>query len=180
MIHTIQDQPFKRSLDYLGLRGVVPHDYESTVLPTLSVGNMGQQTTFERPVNFNPTLDLWLVPQGETWRPYVLTGILTQAAGVTAARWILQFLTGGGALFAIMHLPAFFSQAATFSAGPVLGFTAPLNTSTNFHLIFPPGLLMPSGSRIQISATPGDGTLSIDQQAMLVYNRLGERLVDVR
>lgn len=176
----IQDDIIRRALDYFGLRGVVSHGYESTVIPTVSIGDLSAPLIAQRSVGNTPATDLWLVPQNESWRPILLMTTLVQAAGTTAARWKVLYLSASGASFFSMSLPSLWSNVAAFSVGEALLFTAALNTGTDVVTRFPDRFLMGPGSRIQITAAPGDGVITADAQSLLVYQRIGERMVELK
>jgi hypothetical protein len=181
MLHLIQDDIIRRALDFFGLRGVIPHQYEATIVPVLVVGETGSPLILQRPTPpLNPLADIWLVPPGESWHPILLAGTLTQAAAVTTARWRLQFLSASGASFGTQNLPALWDSLATFSVGEATLFTPAINQQTNFTVRFPKDFTMGPGSRITFIAAPGDGVVTIEPQSFLMYQRVGERMVELR
>ena len=180
MLHTVQDDSLKRVLDFLGLRGVVIHDYESTVLPVILVGDVGQPTEYRDPLTVNgPGLDNWIVDAGETWRPIILAGTLIQSAGAVGPIWGWDWLTGASPTFTRVPLPAIWGTIALRPAAETLTFTPAVNSTTNFIIRFPREMLMGSGSRIQWSSGPGDGALSIGSAKLLLHS-FTEPLIQIR
>lgn len=172
----IQDDIIRRALDFFGLRGVVPHDYEATVLPVSVIGNL-EQPAIVRIVS-GPLVsgtDLMIVPPGETWKPLLFAGLITQTAGTTSPRYRLNALQVAGYNF---DLRATFASLTT-SSTEVLAFSAGLNQQTRFYCDFGNDVLMPEGMSLQFIQTGGDGVIVASNQTFLMYRRLGERLVNL-
>lgn len=170
----VQDDIFRRVLDFLGLRGVVPHGYESTVLPVLHVGNMGQRTIVKRATPFVPSGNaIFTVPAGETWRVLAISGNSAQTGGTVAHRFGMQWneqTTGETFLLPI------YSQIDTRPES--LTVTATLNASINWCTWIRQEFLVPAGWQLREILYAGDGSVTM-QTCFIQFQRLGERLVDL-
>lgn len=164
----ISDQQFKRVLDFLGLRGIVQHDYVSTIIPTIQVGTMPDPTEFANSGGSAIVIGqpFFSVPSGETWAPVMFTGTIAQVAGTIAPQIAMQIspMSGGGLLLC----PCYSSQQ---SGGEVLNAVMTLNSSVRITVHFKEGLLMPSGSNLTAFAFAGDGTISLSAAGILVFRR---------
>src|SRR5262245_58316068 len=104
----IQDDILRRCLDFFGLRGVVPHDYESTILPTVNIGNLGQPTKYQLSVGTSVNSPWGAVPAGKCWRPLVATGSVVQAGGTVAIVYGISVALNG---VLSMRFPFFRAQS---------------------------------------------------------------------
>lgn len=169
--YAVQDDIVRRALDFFGLRGFIPHDYETTIQPIVILGNLEQpQIQTDNFLNSTPSTDLFLVPAGELWKPLSLAFAVTQSAGTVAPSYAVGYLSSSGATFFQQRIPAYFGS----NVGDSLSFNASLNGTTRFYVRFPDNLLMPPGSRLQYLAPTGDGTFSLVAEGGLIYRRLGE------
>lgn len=173
----IQDDIIRRALDFFGLRGVVSHEYDPTIRPVAVVANL-EQPAFVQLIGGTGLsgVDLMIVPPNETWKPILFAGTITQTAGATAPRYILNALQAGAYNF---NLRASFSTP-TLAASEVLAFTAELNVATKFFCNFGNDILLPGGTSLQYVQTGGNGVIVANSQSFLMFRRLGERLVDLR
>jgi len=165
---SIQDDVIKRAIDFFGLRGVIPHDYESTIVPTVNVGNLGQRTLSIFTSGLMGATQFGPVPAGKTWRPIVLTARFTQAGGAVA----LVFAWNAGGIL-VPFFPAQTGVGTTTSL--ILRRGATLNTVNDTTLMFPSDLLVSEGLTIQPQVDAGDGALSWN--GTLLVQELGEVLV---
>jgi hypothetical protein len=175
MAQQIQDDILRRCLDFFGLRGVVTHAYEETVLPVVLIGDLGQPTRLILSNNVSINNPWIAVPTGKCWRPLYASGQITQAAG-TVARvysigWQLNSILAGNFPF----FAATSNVANTVSE--IIERLMVLNTTDNFVVRFPPGLILPAGSILSLFALAGDGTTSIPLGASLVVQEIGENLI---
>ena len=177
MLHQIQDEILKRVLDFFGLRGVVSHDYESTVLPVVSIGDLGQKTVSLQSGNTLPTV-FTTVPVGKVWRPLMLAGRITQTGGVTAITLSVQVTGLSGPGFNIPFYTA--PSGGPDTSGLQIRRTFALNTVNDILAVFPEGLLIPAGGTVLVGAIAGDGTISMSANSSLMVQELGEGLVSLQ
>lgn len=172
MLHQIQDDIIRRALDFLGLRGIVTHDYESTVLPIVSIGNLSQPTLARQ---FNAVTDgapIATVPVGESWRLHSIRMSHTQTAGAVQVQTILiAQLPGPTTLYSFPGI----TDVST--AQETLKLILTLNGSNNIDFKMRPETIVPPGCNIFLSNLQGDGTIT--SSGVIVYNRLGEGLLSV-
>ena len=177
MLQAIQDEVIKRALNFFGLRGPVTHDYESTVLPVVVIGDLGQ-----------PTLSLqsgslitspWpLVPNSKVWRPIMASGRITQSGGTIAP--VLHCSIQGLGLPGFW-IPFYLAQALTAgTSGVQIRQAATLNSVFDFTVVFPPDLFIPAGGSVVFGLAAGDGTLSLSSGSVLLVHELGEGLVSLQ
>jgi hypothetical protein len=172
-LHLVQDSTLRRVLDFLGLRGIVQHEYESTILSTIEVAKLPSPIQVRIVTGtLIPGVDLVQVPQDETWEPILFFAEITQSAGAVVPRYTLNALQSG----------FFFDLESTYatqtlSGSHVLSFTAGLNETTSVYCDFSHGVLLAPGTSIQYLNQGGNGTIVMNNQAFLMYRRLGERLV---
>jgi hypothetical protein len=171
----IQDDIIRRCLDFFGLRGVVTHAYEQTVLPVVIIGDLGQPT---RLILSNSTSinNPWIpVPTGKCWRPLYASGQITQAAGTVARVYSIGWQNNG---LLAGNFPFFAAQSTVANTvGEIIERLMVLNSTDNFVIKFPPGLILPAGSIVSAFALAGDGTTTIQLGASLVVQELGENLI---
>jgi hypothetical protein len=170
----IQDEIIKRAIDFFGLRGVLPHDYEATVLPIVSIGDLGQRTlSLQSGASF--TQPFPLVPSGKVWRPIAFSGRVNQSGGVAAIvlQWTIQGLGNVG-----MQIPYFMSPSnASDLSGEQIKRTFTLNIATDIFVRFHRDLLIPAGGTFAPILFAGDGTITLSTGSMLLVHELGEGLV---
>lgn len=173
----IQDDIIKRAIDFFGLRGVIPHDYEATVLPVVSIGNLGQRTIALQSTT-DPAVPFANCPTGKVWRPIAFSGRITQAGGAVAVT--IAFTIGGLGNVGLV-LPFFSAPSGTASTNGVqLRQTFGLNTVNDVTLLFPPGLLIPAGSSFNGLLSAGNGTITLSSGSILLVHELGEGLVSLQ
>lgn len=167
----IQDDIIRRCLNFFGLRGVVQHNYENTILPTVSIGDLSQPTKISQ-VNLGPfagSVPLFTVPTGETWRLIMAQLILTQSGGTVIVSYGLEMLTNSGIFFEFPQWPLVSGVAPTVRRDMTLN-----GTAQGFYQ-FPPNTLMGAGSSLIPVFHSGDGLKN--QQCFLMYQILGENLI---
>ena len=180
MKYPSQDDALRRVLAYFGLRSITsPHDYEATVIPTVSVGDLGQvQSAITRTsINVVSNLaDFPAPPAGESWRILAFGGLYTQAAGAVAGNLRFTVRDWGSSAATVLLLPFFVDQIA----GDVTEDTwhpVTLNTSVRFMGYLRNPFIIGPGQRI--AANPGgDGTRTVTDLILLV-NKLGGSLSEL-
>jgi len=175
MLHTIQDDILKRVLDFFGLRNFVPHEYESTIFPVVLVGNLEQPQIQQTGIDTLLSTDHFTVPTGETWVPLWHSAGVVQSAGTVGGTMEMQVLSGPAPTFTRIRIPFF----AGVGLGETLRHAQTLNTTQRYFCIFPPGMLLGPGSRVQLAQTGGDGSFTYvtTTDNVLCYRHLGEPLV---
>lgn len=171
----IQDDILRRCLDFFGLRGVVTHSYEQTVLPTVNIGDLGQPTRLIRSTNTSINSPWGAVPLNKSWRPIYAAGQITQAAGAAARVYAI-----GWQWNAIQQgLFPFWAAQSTVgnTVGEIITRLMVLNTTDNFVVKFPPNFILPAGAIIDLIGLAGDGTTSIVLGAQLLVHEFGENLI---
>lgn len=172
-LHTIMDQQFKRVLDYLGLRGLVPHEYESTVLPVVVVGEMQQPSLIAEAINIAGGTAIFTVPAGESWEILAIGGLASQAAGTVAYRFGLHWYDSNSARS--FQVPIF---AESDSVGEVMSCTLTLNGTRRWLQRPSPKFIVGQGFQLAALNIAGDGTRQ-NNFVWLMYRRHGERLTDL-
>lgn len=174
MLQAIQDEVIKRALDFFGLRGPVTHDYESTILPTVLIGDLGQRTiSLQSGSSF--TAPWASCPTGKVWRPIMASGRISQSGGAVAPIFHLALSGLGDPGF---WIPFYVSQALTANTnGQQIRHAVTLNSVFDFTVVFPHDLLIPGGGSIGFGLAAGDGTLALSSGSVLLVHELGEGLV---
>lgn len=169
----IQDDIIRRALDFFGLRGVVPHEYEATVVPVTVIGDLDGPTIVQRFTNVTDGSPFCTVPQGESWRLLSVHGLHTQSAATTAVQTILVAQVPEPVN---THRFAGFTDIA--AAVEQLRITFGLNLTNHFLYRMPPKTIIGPNSRVFFANFQGDGTIT--STGVVVYQRLGEKLVDLQ
>jgi hypothetical protein len=166
------DQILRRVLDYLGLRGVVQHEYEQTVVPTLMIGDLSQTVLVREALNIPVGNAIFTVPAGETWEIVALGGISNQTIGAVAFRWSLTWNdVNTGRNF----LVPFWQEVD--NTGEVLSITHTLNTNKRWSARPIKQMLVAEGYQLQQVGLAGDGTRTM-ANGWVMYRKFGERLVE--
>jgi hypothetical protein len=169
----IQDDVLRRALDYFGLRGTIPHEYVSAVLPTISVGNLRNPEIHKAMVPNIIAGAAAFFPFGETWHPIFWSGNLIQAAGAVAPIWECQAFAGSSGNTR-MSLPSWVNQDVEVIAHPMT-----LNSTVRFAVRFPIDFLLGPGMTLTWDTNAGDGNRTIGN-SILVYERFGETLASLQ
>ena len=173
MLHGINDDVLRRALDFFGLRGPVPHDYESTVLPVLQVGNVEQYLICTQIAGVTPIgNNLFSVPRGESWRLISLCGTLSQTGGTVAL--VAQL----NAVWVDVQKMAVYPGFKDTNLGEQLNLGPALNNSCIFSYRFPDRTILSEGCKLIFVLIAGDGTVSTTTPTKLIYERIGERLIE--
>ncbi|MGH8755347.1 MAG: hypothetical protein ACREU0_05905 [Burkholderiales bacterium] len=171
----IQDDILRRCLDFFGLRGVITHNYEQTVIPVVLIGDLGQPTRLILSNSTNINNPWGAVPTGKCWRPLYIFAAITQAAGTVARTYGVGWQSNGiqQGQFVFYHSLNNGNNVQNENIQRQMV----LNTTDNVIVKFPPGFLLPSGAIIDFLALAGDGTTSIALGATLMVQELGENLI---
>jgi len=171
----IQDDIIRRALDFFGLRGVVTHEYQQTVIPVVVIGDLGQPQRLILSTSTNINSPFGAVPTGRCWRPIYWFGSVTQAAGTVARTYAIGWQFNG------LLRGQFPFYRSTSNGNDTLNENIQrqmtLNTTDNFLVNFTPGILLPAGSILSILALAGDGTTTTPLGSTLVVEELGENLI---
>jgi hypothetical protein len=174
MLHLIQDEIIKRALDFFGLRGVVQHGYEATVLPVIQIGDLGQRTLSLQSTT-SVAAPFANCPTGKVWRPIAFSGRITQTGGTVGIT--LSFAIGGlgnsGLLLPFQSAPS----GTADNNPPSLKKTFTLNTVNDVTIVFPQDLLIPAGNSLFGILAAGDGTITLSSGSPFLVHELGEGLL---
>lgn len=171
-LHQIEDQQFKVLLDYLGLRGVVQHAYESTIIPVISIGTLPHiSEVIDSNANIAVGSSVYTVPARETWELIQWSGAIAQS-GATIAPNLMVTTVGPSGADNLWH-PYYRQGGGTQQLSNI--FT--LNSVERFVVDFIKPMLLGSGCSLLFFPIAGDGTLNVQQNAQLLIRRYGENLM---
>jgi len=164
------DAKLKDVLAFFGLTSEVrSHDYESTILPVVNVGE-DRKPLILREAVANVVLGdpIFTVPDNELWDVYHLGGLSNQTVGTVAYRWSLSwsYPTGG------QILVPFFQEVD--NVNECLSTTHTLNVSRRW-VAYPRRMIVGPGNRLTQLNLLGDGT-RVMASCTILYRKLSETL----
>lgn len=176
-LQPIQDDIFRRALNFLGLRGFVESAYSPIVSPVLNIGDLEQPAATQSFASISVGSTIFTCPADQCWKPISFSCVYNQAGGTAAPTRIFLRVSNpnaGGPLFLIPMIVG-------LTQGPVMEFTPALNATASLTAVFPPGfLIMPGWALSFQNGLAGDGTVTTQSNVLLVRRIFEPGLVQVQ